>query len=141
MLAEGSLKRDEVAMAVGGQAAHVLVVDDDAQLAELYQLVLEGAGFTVTVAGDGAQALQRYREAIERHHPFSLVMLDLNMPVMDGRQTLEVLQTMDARARVLLTTGVDEGDLGGLEKRVQGVVSKPTGIRDLLRSVRSVLAS
>jgi len=58
---------------------HVLVVDDDADIRETLADVLEVAGFVVTLAANGREALERLRA-----RPFDLVVLDLMMPVMTG---------------------------------------------------------
>ncbi len=66
----------------GAPAAQVLVIDDDADMRELVQIMLEDAGYTVTLAPDGAAALAVLRQAVRLP---DLVLLDLRMPVMDGR--------------------------------------------------------
>jgi CheY-like chemotaxis protein len=57
----------------------VLVVDDDATIRSVVAELLEDEGYVVDTAGDGAQALQRAREA-----PPAAILLDLMMPVLDG---------------------------------------------------------
>ena len=57
----------------------ILLVEDDPDLRDAVRLVLEDAGYDVVCAGEGREALARVRES-----PFSLVLLDLMMPVMDG---------------------------------------------------------
>ena len=61
-------------------AVSVLIVEDDPNIAELLQMYLEKEGYAVTVANDGGQGLAKYR-AIKP----DLVLLDVMMPVMDGR--------------------------------------------------------
>src|SRR2546427_9433313 len=57
----------------------ILLVEDDPDLRDAVRLVLEDAGYDVVCAGEGREALTRVRES-----PFSLVLLDLMLPVMDG---------------------------------------------------------
>jgi CheY-like chemotaxis protein len=65
-----------------------LVIDDDADIRDVVQLILEDAGYTVTVARDGAAALDVLRHAA----PLPvLILLDLGMPLIDGR-TLRRIQ-------------------------------------------------
>ena len=64
----------------------VLVVEDSADLRMLYAAILESAGYTVLEASHGQEALELIRSG---HRP-SLIILDLNMPVMDGREFLAI---------------------------------------------------
>nr|WP_276081446.1 response regulator [Methylobacterium sp. GC_Met_2] len=74
---------------LGTGAGDVLVVDDDADMRERLRSVLERNGWSVREAGDGAEALDKVREATPR-----LVLLDLTMPVMDGFSFLHLLRDM-----------------------------------------------
>jgi CheY-like chemotaxis protein len=66
---------------------HILHVEDDVTLAEMYRLGLEHNGFSVTVVGNGAAALQLLGQ---RH--FDLVLLDMQLPTMDGIELLGELR-------------------------------------------------
>lgn len=124
-----------------GPRPTLLVVEDDPQLMGMLQIVLEGAGFDVVLAGDGRQALDTLARAQREDVPVDLVMMDLNMPVMDGRECLRQLGHRGHRVPVLLLSGdpLDEleDDLLG---RVAGLVQKPVGLRTLLGQVRRILA-
>jgi len=72
----------------------VLVVEDDRMIAEMYRFQLTHEGYEVHVAGDGRQGL----EAIRTEKP-DLVLLDLRMPVMEGFEVLEQLQSGAADVR------------------------------------------
>lgn len=119
--------------------ASLLVVDDDIQLRELYQVVMESVGHRVHLARDGQQCLEFYRRALEDGRPYDLVLLDLNMPVMDGRQCLESLLGMDPRAKVMLATGSPAEELGSWSRRLAGLVTKPVGVSTLLQCVARAL--
>ena len=119
---------------------HLLVVDDDHQLASLLRQVLERAGHEVSLAHDGLEALNRYRQALADHAPYDLVMMDLHMPVMDGLECLDHLRDLDQDVPVLLFTGSPAEDLGDLARRVLGVVNKPVRIAPLLEKVEQALA-
>ena len=69
----------------------VLVVDDDVSIRRLVKLILTDAGFDVTVAEDGREAL-----AILQVEAPSVLVLDMNMPVMDGRELFERLEMVRA---------------------------------------------
>jgi CheY-like chemotaxis protein len=75
--------------------AHVLVVDDDADIRESLAHVLAEEGYQVSEAANGLQALAE----MERGHP-DVVLLDLMMPVMDGWKTLEILRRTPRHAGV-----------------------------------------
>ncbi len=72
------------ASAAGGNGGLVLIVDDDADTSELLARRLGRLGYSTLTAGDGAQALD-----VLRSHPVDLVLLDLQMPVLDGFGVLE----------------------------------------------------
>ncbi|GAA4681156.1 response regulator transcription factor [Phytohabitans rumicis] len=115
---------------------HVLVVDDDLTVSDVVRRYLERAGFDVTLAADGPQAMI----AFERRRP-DLVVLDLMLPGLDG---LEVCRRMRSRVRdlpvVMLTALGEEADrVVGLELGADDYVTKPFSPRELVLRVRSVL--
>ena len=91
-------------------AAHpgtVLVIDDEANVREVTQRMLELAGFRVLVATDGLCALPIF----EAHmHEIDVVLLDMTMPKLDGRQTFLELSRLQPGVRVVLTSGYTERD-------------------------------
>ena len=126
--------------ATGSERPTLLVVEDDPQLMGLLQIVLEGAGFGVVLAGDGRQALDTLVRAQAENLPVDLVMMDLNMPVMDGRECLRHLHGLQRQVPVLLLSGDAWEDLEeDLQGRVAGMVQKPVGLRTLLTQVRRIL--
>ncbi|HEC19680.1 MAG TPA: response regulator [Gammaproteobacteria bacterium] len=85
----------------------ILVVDDNEMNRELLLRRLKVTGYDLSSAGDGEQALARLRE-----RPFDLVLLDIMMPIMDGYETLQVIQA-DERLRrvpVIMITALDDVD-------------------------------
>jgi len=78
---------------------HILVVDDEKHICELYKSELEDEGYRVTVATSGAEALS----ALEQNPP-DLIVLDIQMPGMDGIETLEKLLGRDKGIPVILNT-------------------------------------
>jgi DNA-binding response OmpR family regulator len=87
---------------------YVLVVEDDSGLRELYRLGLTAAGFTVVAVEDGVDALRAIRD--RRPH---VVILDLGLPRLSGRQVLRELRA-DVTTRhlpVIIVTGTDAADL------------------------------
>lgn len=84
----------------------ILIVDDDPHFRELYKTALRWRGFNVTTASDGLAALQ----SIEQEPP-SLVILDLNMPCVDGWSVMRELAAHPSTERipVIVVTGADVG--------------------------------
>jgi DNA-binding response OmpR family regulator/DNA-binding CsgD family transcriptional regulator len=118
---------------------HILVVEDEVDLANLVQVNLDLAGYAVTVARDGAEGLA----AIRRERP-DLVLLDVMMPVLDGWQVLRAIEE-DAALRglpvIMLTALSEERDIirGHLQGAVR-YVTKPFEMQVLLRTVEEGIA-
>ena len=114
----------------------ILVVDDDKTTRHLFQKVLDGAGFSTSVAKDGVQALKAL--SAER---FDLLLLDVWMPRMNGLDLLAKLRTRKTRPRVVVMTSDDTPET--LLKAVRGqafkYLHKPVEPPTLLNTVREVL--
>lgn len=109
----------------------VLVVDDDAEIRELLASVLRRRGLTADVAADGAEALDLLRQNI-----YSVVLLDLLMPNIDGFAVLGELDSALAPPVVLVITGADRALVKKLDpQRIHGVVRKPFDADDLANLV------
>lgn len=120
-------------MATGG---HILVVDDERAIRRLLRMYLDEAGFTVTEAADGVEALRKMRAG-----GIDLVLLDLMIPEMDG---LEVCRRVRADHPgvpvIMLTAREDEASrVTGLEMGADDYVTKPFSGRELVARVRAVL--
>ncbi len=116
----------------------ILVVDDEAQIRKLMQLVLERKGFTVLTAEDGRHAADVFRE---HRDDIICVLLDLTMPHMGGEETYSELRQIREDVQVILVSGYSEEEL---KERVEnlgfaGFLKKPVGSAMLLEKVRSVL--
>jgi DNA-binding response OmpR family regulator len=100
--------------------AFILVVDDDAGLAELTELVLVKAGHRVRKAFSGREALAALGVEPEGDCEAELVLLDQRLPDMDGREVLRRLRAAGRSLPVILLTGdsgaADEPDLPRLKK-------------------------
>jgi signal transduction histidine kinase/DNA-binding response OmpR family regulator len=117
----------------------VLIVEDDKNLRQMLRRMLEGQGWPVAEAENGAVALERVRE-----HVPSVMVLDLMMPVMDGFAALAELRRQEAWARipVVVVTALELGkaDRERLEGLAQRVVEKGRYVReDLLAEVRQCI--
>jgi two-component system, OmpR family, alkaline phosphatase synthesis response regulator PhoP len=113
----------------------ILIVEDEPQIAEIARDYLEHAGFTVTVATDGAAALMRARASAP-----DLLVLDLGLPGMDGLAVARTLRRESSIPIIMLTARVEERDrIAGLELGADDYVTKPFSPRELVARVRAVL--
>jgi DNA-binding response OmpR family regulator len=115
--------------------ATVLVVDDEPKIARLLRDYLERAGFGVSVAHDGREALMRVRT--ERP---DLVILDLGLPEIDGLDVARRLRRDGDTPIIMVTARDDEVDrVAGLELGADDYVTKPFSPREVVARVRAVL--
>ncbi len=113
----------------------VLVVDDEPKIVKLARDYLEQGGFHVVTAADGQAALGSFRQ--ERP---DLIVLDLNLPGMDGLDVARTVRRDSDVPIIMLTARVDETDrLIGLELGADDYVTKPFSPRELVARVRAVL--
>jgi len=113
----------------------ILVVDDEPKIVKQARDYLEKGGFQVIVAGDGTTAL-----AMARHERPDLIVLDLNLPGMDGLDVCRALRRESDVPIIMLTARVEETDrLIGLELGADDYIVKPFSPRELVARVRAVL--
>lgn len=105
----------------------VLVVDDDADIRESLSVLLEGEGYAVRQAADGAQAM-----AAMASEPPCFVILDLMMPVMDGWEVAARMQDSSATAQIPLCIVTATPEWAPTTTQV---LTKPVDIAELLRVV------
>lgn len=113
--------------------AHILVVDDDAALAEMLTLVLDSEGFQSKVVSRGDEALEAFRA----YKP-DLVLLDLMLPGLDGVEVCRQIRAESGVPIVMLTAKGDTVDVvGGLESGADDYVVKPFKPKELIARVRA----
>ncbi len=113
----------------------ILVVDDEMEIVRLVRAYLERAGFSVVTASEGRQALAVFR----RERP-NLVVLDLNLPEMDGLDVCRALRRDSDIPIIMLTARLEETDrLIGLELGADDYIVKPFSPREVVARVRTVL--
>ncbi|MEI8183189.1 MAG: ATP-binding protein [Desulfomonile sp.] len=121
-----------------GGSETVLLVDDEEFLCDTGSQLLTRAGYTVLTATNGGDALDLYRN---QRGDISLVILDLIMPEMGGKECFKELVNIDPKVKVILSSGflsdrtAEEATVFG----VRGLVEKPYNMRELLQTVREVL--
>jgi DNA-binding response OmpR family regulator len=117
------------------QGASVLVVDDDADVRTLVCELLARAGYTVSQAPDGREALRLLYD--ERP---DLIVLDVSMPELDGWATLERIRELSSVPVVMLSAlGAELEKVRALRGGADDYVTKPFGRQELLARVESVL--
>ncbi len=121
----------------GAEAARprVLVVDDEAPLADLVALYLRREGFEVTIAGDGERAVELARELKP-----SVIVLDLMLPLIDGVEACRRIRGFSDAYIVMLTARAEEADkLVGLSTGADDYMTKPFSPPELVARVRAML--
>ncbi len=121
-----------------GAGEHILVVDDEPQLREIAKELLSTAGYQVSEAANGQEAIELYKKLRENGNGIDLVMLDMSMPVMDGKSCMKCLRGIDPCVRILITTGHTDGtDM--LKATADGILFKPFSLNSLLQEVKKIM--
>jgi two-component system response regulator RegX3 len=121
-------------MARDGQT-RILIVEDEASLADSVRYNLEREGYAVDVASDGGTALARFRERSP-----DLVLLDLMLPEISGLDVCRAIRAESTVPVIMLTAKDAEADrVAGLEIGADDYVTKPFSIRELVSRVRANL--
>lgn len=93
---------------------HCLIVDDSAVIRKVARRILEGLSFRITEAEDGEQALQRCREGMP-----DAVLLDWNMPVMDGYDFLKALRLLPGGDEPKVVFCTTENDVAAIARAIR----------------------
>jgi len=114
----------------------ILVVEDEAHLAEGLLYNLRSEGYEAVPARDGQEALDLFPQG-----PWSLVLLDLMLPRVDGFEVARRIREVDPRVPILMLTAraADEDRVKGLEQGADDYLTKPFHLRELLLRVQGML--
>ncbi len=116
-------------------AKRILIVDDEPRMVRFVKMNLDLEGYQTLEANDGFQALAKVRE----YEP-NLVLLDIEMPGLDGFETLKRLREISGIPAIMLTVRSDEEDrIRGLDLGADDYVTKPFSPRELSSRIRAVL--
>ena len=127
------------------QGVRALVVDDNASAREILSSMAQSFGLAVEVAHSGAEALRKTRDAFDKHLPYQLVLMDCNMPGMDGIQTVRQLEQAHfahAPTVVMVTVHGRDKVLQSVQEQgvqVSSVLTKPVSPSTLLKAIGDAL--
>ncbi|HZA70530.1 MAG TPA: response regulator [Nitrososphaeraceae archaeon] len=118
---------------------HILLVDDEEDIARLFKRALERAGFIVDMYNDPLQSLSNYRTGI-----YDLLLLDIKMPEMNGFELYKRIKQIDDNSKVCFMTAFEEyydefREIFPDLKDKECFIRKPISINDLIKSVKSHL--
>lgn len=115
---------------------HILLAEDESQLAQILHDTLTGEGFCVTTAQDGVEALDLYGQ----EHP-DILVVDVMMPRMDGFELVRRIRRGDQQTPVLFLTArsATEDVVAGFELGADDYLKKPFGMRELIVRVQHLV--
>lgn len=125
--------------------AHILVAEDERDIRELINFTLMFAGHQVTLASNGAEAVERAQSALAAGSKPDLIMMDVRMPRMTGYEACRQIKGMDDFRNTpvifLSAKGQDEEIQTGLDAGAAAYILKPFTPDDLTRRVEEILQS
>jgi CheY-like chemotaxis protein len=119
-------------------ATTILVIDDEQDVAMMAQEILEMDHYTAVVELSPIRAIEIYRR---RQAEIGVVLLDLTMPEMSGKEVVDALQAIDPNVKIILTSGYSEEEVTKkiIVGKVSAFIQKPYRMASLLTLVRNVL--
>jgi CheY-like chemotaxis protein len=137
---------DSVAPFSPPRPLRILLVDDDPILLKSLRDILEADGHNVTMAHGGQEGIDACGAALRRDLAFAVVITDLGMPYVDGRQVASAIKNLSSSTPVILLTGwgqrlLAEGDVPAHVDRVLSKPPKLSQLRDALRVTVHPVAS
>src|SRR5210317_1278096 len=120
----------------------ILVMDDEEFIHEVAIQMLSKIGYVVSVANDGNEAIEMYRQAQKAGDPFDLVIMDLTVPGgMGGKEAIQRLIKLDPNVKALVSSGYSNDPIMSnfRDYGFQGVVKKPYRIQDMSDVLRAVI--
>ena len=134
---ERQLKEVENDMSKG----RILVMDDDEIIQDVLSGMLDFIGYEVLIAGDGIEAIEKYKQAVQEDRSFDVVIMDLTIPGgVGGKEAIVDLLKIDPHAKAIVSSGYsnDPVVLNYQEYGFKGVVNKPFKIEELTRILEEI---
>ncbi len=115
----------------------ILIIDDEPAVRNVTRTLLERAGYRVLTASSGAEGLEVFRANTAA---IGLIVLDLTMPRMSGKEVLSELTRIGGDVRVILASGYSHPDSLPAGPNIAGFLHKPFRFDDLLSTIRRAVA-
>lgn len=113
----------------------ILIVEDDPDIQELLREFLKEAGYAVTSASDGMEAMDLFAKK-----KYDLILLDIMLPKIDGFGVCELIRKQSQVPIIMLTAlGGEEEQIRGLDLQVDDYITKPFSVPILIRKIAAVL--
>ncbi len=134
---EAETQKPELPIGYGGL---ILVVEDEDSIRETTIAMLEGHGYKVLTANDGAEAVALYAQNKEK---IELVLMDMMMPVMGGTACIQVLRKINPEVKIIAVSGLaDKDELDQIANiHIQAFLPKPYAAERLLKTIHEVLST
>lgn len=114
---------------------NILIVEDDMDIQELLREFLKEAGYEVTSASDGIEAMDMFAK-----NKYDLILLDIMLPKIDGFGVCELVRKQSQVPIIILTAlGGEEEQIRGLDLQVDDYITKPFSVPILIRKIAAVL--
>ena|SRR5579862_1042103 len=125
-------------LSTASEHLRVLAIDDNDEFRILLKELLEPYGFEVVPEANPVRALEKFARQKDKFH---LVLLDYNMPQLDGSKTFECLKKLSPDVRVIIVSGVEELRLRPILARhpIDGYIRKPFRVQEALQIIRRVM--
>jgi len=124
---------------IRGNGETLLVIDDEQSIREITKATLESADYVVLTANNGAEGVVTFAA---HHQLINAVILDMNMPIMDGVATIHALRAIDGNVKIIGASGSTKRKKIVEEvEKIHAFLSKPFQAEKLLQTIHNVLAS
>ncbi len=132
------MELDDIDMPTEDQLITVLLVDDEEPVRETTQAMLEVSGYEVLTASDGIEALEIYASMKDN---INIILLDMSMPNMSGRDTLFRLLEINPAVKVIISSGFEiDGPVKELIKiGAKSALQKPYRMQDMVNLISKIL--
>jgi len=138
-----TLPAKESQMQTGNNSAphkniHILLVDDEETIIDIAKITLENAGYKVSTCHNGQEAVDYYKD---NWQTINLVILDMIMPQMDGKEAFIEMKKINSKIIALLSSGfaINENTQKILDEGVRDFIQKPYRKHDILQKIINIL--
>jgi PAS domain S-box-containing protein len=118
-----------------GQGRLVLVVDDELAIRDITKESLEAYNYRVMLASDGLEAIDIYAQ---NHHSIAIVLIDMMMPNLDTRSTIQALQQIDSTVKIVVMSGLDPHRQTIDPPDANAFLTKPFTTADMLQTLANI---